>query len=348
MIASPPHVPAPIFLICSERSGSNLTSLIMGAHGSVYAHPPYHLGRDLLLNLRDTLAGGIDAPAWPILCERAAAQVARYRGADEAERLRLRLAAQAIVDPAAIARFIWQEMPPEARGKRAFVKENNIHRLLPFLVACFPDAQYVFQVRDPRDFLASAKARGKGMMGNKFGSLREALRVWREDQENGLWALSLLGSERVTLLRYEDLLAAPEPSLRRVCRFLGLPFEPGMLEFHNSEAAARLAVPGGPRENVARPLMQGNFAKYRKILSRGEIQVTEAYLGDLMDRLGYDSDFPRKSRRRPWRALRPMLSEPIERLFNKQLRARYKNDNTRLTDRLDREARPVMPGQGQG
>jgi len=42
---------APIFLICSERSGSNLISSIVGEHPEVYAHPPYHLGRDLILRL---------------------------------------------------------------------------------------------------------------------------------------------------------------------------------------------------------------------------------------------------------------------------------------------------------
>ncbi|MDH3611939.1 MAG: hypothetical protein OEU90_00745 [Gammaproteobacteria bacterium] len=39
--------PAPIFLICSERSGSNLISSIVGEHPEDYAHPPYHLGGDL-------------------------------------------------------------------------------------------------------------------------------------------------------------------------------------------------------------------------------------------------------------------------------------------------------------
>ncbi|MBN2907014.1 MAG: sulfotransferase [Rhodobacteraceae bacterium] len=346
MSPTQPAPGAPIFLICSERSGSNLASVIMGAHGGIYAHPPYHMGRDVLMKLHDALAGGPTGEAWALLRDNAVARVGQYRDAQEAQRLADWFAAQGRIDPCAIARFIWQQMPPEASGRRPFVKENNIHRLLPFLVSCFPDAQFLFQVRDPRDFLASAKARSNGRFGNKFGSLREALRVWRDDQEGGLAALSLLGPEKVTLLRYEDLLADPQAQLRRVCAFLGLDFDPAMLSFHETEAASRLAGTHDARQNVGRPLITDNAAKYRKNLSKSEIRTVETHLGDLMDRFGYESDYPRDSRRSAWRALKPCMTEAVERIVNKQLRARYKNDNTRLVDALDRVARPV-PGMGQ-
>lgn len=345
MSPTQPAPGAPIFLICSERSGSNLASVIMGAHGGVYAHPPYHMGRDVLMKLHDAVAGGPGGEAWTLLRDNAVARVGQYRNPEEAQRLADWFAAQDGIDPRAFARFVWQEMPPEAGGKRPFVKENNVHRLLPFLVDCFPDAQFLFQVRDPRDFLASAKARRERWLGNKFGSLREALRVWREDQEGGLAALSLLGPGKVTLLRYEDLLADPEAQLRRVCGFLGLAFDPAMLSFHETEAASRLAGTHGARENVGRPLITNNAAKYRKALSKSEIRMVETHLGDLMDRFGYESDYPRDSRRSAWRALKPGIMETVERIANKQLRARYKNDNTRLIDALDRVARPV-PGAG--
>ena len=113
--------------------------------------------------------------------------------------------AQEAIVPAELARFVFQEMAPEARGKHAFIKENNIHQMLFFLVDCFPDAKFIFQVRDPRDFLLSCVARRKRLLGNKFGSIRNAMNVWREDQLGGLMAYGLLGPQRVFLQRYEDL-----------------------------------------------------------------------------------------------------------------------------------------------
>jgi hypothetical protein len=343
--ASPP----PVFLICSERSGSNLIAAMMGAHPAVHAHPPWHLGRDLILNLHATLPEGPGGAAWRVLAAQAVAKVRDYRSAAEAERLAAFLAAQARLEPARIARFVWLELSDEARGRTVFVKENRVHRLMPFLIAAFPGVRFVFQVRDPRDYLASAKARGKVWGGNKFGSLRRALELWREDQEAGLAALGLLGAERVHFLRYEDLIADPAGRLSALCAFLGLPFDPAMLAFHATEAAARLAVPGGPRENLARPVMADNAGKYRRALSRGEVRTVEAHLGDLMDRFGYVRDFP-APRGRPslWRAFRPMLSEPWERLLNGEIRPAYKTGHRRFDAALAAAARPLAPPLGAG
>lgn len=212
-----------------------------------------------------------------------------------------------------------------------------------FLLQTFPEARFVFQVRDPRDYLASAKARGKVWLGNKFGSLRQALSIWREDQLGGLTALALLGSERVHLIRYEDLVADAAQTLGGVCRFLGLPFDPAMLEFHKTQGAAKLAVAGGPRENLARPLMTDNFRKYRKSLSRREIKAVEAYLGNLMQRFGYGLDYPPTLRHSVWHALRPAFMEPFERLINGELRPHYKEGHKRLMDALDGSVTPICP-----
>ena len=74
---------APIFLICSERSGSNLTSSIVGEHPGVYAHPPYNLGRDLIMRLPDVLVGGVSSAAFAALKENAVLRVSKYRGEDD-------------------------------------------------------------------------------------------------------------------------------------------------------------------------------------------------------------------------------------------------------------------------
>jgi hypothetical protein len=274
--------PAPTFLICSERSGSNLISAMIGAHPEVYAHPPYHLGRDFILKLCDTLVGGTTSAAWEKLCRNAVRRVRQFRGEEEADALASWLSRQGELDPRAIAKFIWQQMPSQGSKRRFFVKENNVHRLLPFLVDCFPDARYIFQVRDPRDYFASAKAVRGSWLGNKFGSSREAIAVWHEDQSEGLAALALLGPHRVRCVRYEDLLIDGEGQLRAICDFLQLDFDPKMLEFYVTESAKQMAVEGGPRKNLSRPLMTDNFHKYRKQLSKGEIKTIEAHLGDLM------------------------------------------------------------------
>lgn len=334
---------APIFLICSERSGSNLVSSIVGQHPDVYSHPPYHLGRDLIMRLPEVVAGGVSSPAWTVLKDNAVARVAKYRGDDEAARLRTWLDEQPVLSPRAIARFVYQQMPAEAHGKHVFVKENNAHRMLAFLVDCFPDARFIFQVRDPRDYLLSAVVRRGHWMGNKFGSVRNALHVWRDDQLGGLAAYGLLGRERVFLQRYEDLVGRFDETMPALCAFLGLEFDQRMRQFHEAEHAQKLAVKGGPRENLARPLMTDNFRKYRNGLSKSRIRMVEAYVGDLMDRFGYPREFTGRARPGIVSVLRPQLSEPLERLVNRDLGAQYESGNESLQKRLDASVTPLCP-----
>lgn len=309
----------------------------------VYAHPPYHMGRDLIFRLPEVGGSAVAPDALDVLLKHAAQRISRYRGDEEAQRLIDWVHGQPEIDAYSLARYVFQEMPPEARGKHALVKENNIHQLLFFLVDCFPESRFIFQVRDPRDFLLSAKLRKKRWLGNKFGSLRNALAVWRDDQVGGLNALSLLGPGRVHLQRYEDLVSDAETTLTRLCAFLGLEFDERMHDFHSAEDAQRLAVRGGPRENVARPMMTTNFRKYRKGLSRREIRIVEAYVGDLMDRFGYPREYAPVFGHSWYTIMRPQFTEPFERLVNSELRAHYKAGNRRLNAELAGKAVPLCP-----
>lgn len=289
-----PH--APVFLFCSERSGSNLISIIMGAHSQFYALPPFHFGRIALLNLHETLPGGVDSPAWQQICKRTSARVRTLLGAPQAQAVRNWMTARHQIDAAELAQFLYRDGLPEAVEKRVFVKENNLHRLLFFILQAFPDAKFVFQVRDPRDYLASAKALRRKEGDSKFGSNHNAARIWREDQEGGLHALALLGPDRVFLHRYEDLLTAPETLLQRLCHFLEVDFEPGMLDFHQTDQASALASSHKQRANVSKPLMSGNFAKYRSALTPKEVRQMEMRLGDLMQLFGYPLDLTSASK----------------------------------------------------
>lgn len=335
--------PPPIFLICSERSGSNLIASVVGEHPQVYAHPPYHLGRDLIMRLHEVAAGGTGSEAMQVLKRNAVTRITKYRGEEEAQRFADWLDARPEVIPGDVARFVFQELSRDAHGKHAFIKENNIHQMLFFLVDCFPGARFIFQVRDPRDFLLSCVARRKRWLGNKFGSIRNAMNVWRDDQLGGLTAYGLLGPQRVLLQRYEDLVGDFEPTVMRLCEFLDLDFHDRMHRFHEADHAQKLAVKGGPRENLARPIMTANFRKYRKGLSRGQVKIVEAYNGDLMDRFGYPREYTGLAKPGLFSTLRPQLTEPLERFVNRDMRAQYKFGNSRLKKQLDANVSPLCP-----
>lgn len=326
-----------VFLICSERCGSNLIAAMLGAHSQVLAPPPYHFARDVIpnLHLRDDPAG------WEVVRQQLLERVRTQGPEGAAARLRAYLDDHPHASARELAHFVYAGLEPKPGATTVFVKENNLHRLLAFVLECFPTARFVFQVRDPRDYLVSAQARRGFWAGNKFGSLRRALEVWREDQVGGLQALGLLGRERVFLQRYEDLVSRPRDVLEPLCGFLGLPFEEAMLEFHASAQAARRGASHAARANVARPLMTNNFGKYRAELPRRKIRVVESWLGDLMDRFGYEREFVHAGRHGRASALWPHWTEPFERLLNRETEPFYFEGQKRLRRRLRGLAAPL-------
>lgn len=329
-----------VFLICSERSGSNLISQILGGHSKIKAAAPYHFARDVILNLH--LSGGArSGPGWDLLREQILHMVGSLKSPAEVAALAAWLDANPDAPAGELARFVYADLDPKPGATTIFIKENNLHRALFFVLSCFPDAKFVFQARDPRDYLASAKARRERWLGNKFGSVRNALTVWREDQLGGLALLGLLGSERVFFQRYEDLVSRPDAVLAPLCTFLGLRFEPAMLDFHAGNETARLSKTSGARANLAKPLMASNFGKYRQSLSKGEIRTVETWLGDLMDRFGYVRDFPKPARPGGPSVFIPQITEIFERLGNGERMPFYSGGQKNFAARLRTVTTPV-------
>ena len=130
----------------------------------------------------------------------------------------------------------------------------------------FPGARVVHIVRDVRDYCLSIhKAWGKDM-------LRAAQR-WVD-------RVDAVVSAEVLQVRYEDLLEDPEAQLRRVCDWLDLEFEPGMVELERSVENL-----GDARGKIG--IQTGNRAKYLESMDPKRRVRIEALAGPTLKRLGY-------------------------------------------------------------
>lgn len=273
------------FLICSERSGSNLIRAIMNAHPQVYAPQPLHYGKDFFSRL-GRYGDLNDEANWSGLL-RAVVE----RSANGVGKLEFDLSESELIGRVqrrrfeAVYAYIYKKGMRLAGKQCVFIKENHTHRYVHLLALAYPDAKFVFQVRDPRDFLVSCKRVNR--WGVYYGSRHRALDTWRDDQEGALTALRSLPG-RVFVQRYEDLISDPRRVLSSLCAFLGLPFDDAMLEFSTSKDSER-AVARCPIgwKNLTRPIMHDNKEKWRTQLSAIEIHVVESRLSDLMAVLGY-------------------------------------------------------------
>ncbi len=165
----------------------------------------------------------------------------------------------------------------------SFVKENYTYSIVPFLLANWPDAKFVYQVRDPRDVAASWIQTYEIK-----GGIREAVEIWQRDQEETLKVFRQLQScGRALMVRYEDMLADAEGTSRAICAHLGLNCDPAMLEYYKDDRIKRNAAWVSAWENLAKPVLTGNSGKYKSILSSDDIRYVELSCADLMKKFNY-------------------------------------------------------------
>ena len=88
----------------------------------------------------------------------------------------------------------------------------------------FPAARVVHMVRDPRDRYASVSRRHDrtlSRVGAATGRWMSSTQAGRRNPPRA--------PQRYTLVRYEDLVSDPDRTMRRVCDFLALDYDPRML-----------------------------------------------------------------------------------------------------------------------
>ena len=180
----------------------------------------------------------------------------------------------------------------DAKGKPRFGEKTPLYmQHLGVLDRAFPDARYVHIVRDGRDAALSLLAMTRKPRFNlsRPRGLGDFACAWRREVR----AAQRFGSAHPYLeLSYEDLVAEPEARLREVCAFLGLEYEPGMLEYHRREDPALYA--DHPR--LAQPPVR-DARSWRAEMKPADVELFEAIAGDLLSELGYERAFPHPGHR---------------------------------------------------
>lgn len=228
--------PAPVFLVGFPRSGTTLLDTVLMGHPAVAV-----LEEQPILQRVDDAVGGLD----------------RLPGLGSAETERLRELYFAEVDrlvPDAAARTVIDKLPLNLLA-------------LPLIHRLFPDARIVFAQRHPCDVVLSCFMQSFAIndaMAN-FLDLGDCARLY--DLVLAFWdrcreALPL----DVHIVRYEALVEDLEGEARSALDFLGLPWDPAVLD-HRRTARARGTISTPSYAQVIRPIYReasGRWERYRE------------------------------------------------------------------------------------
>lgn len=143
----------------------------------------------------------------------------------------------------------------------------TVHRGFGRLLALWPDARFVHLVRDGRDVARSSVR--MGWAGNSWAAASAWVGVERE--LDALW--DRVGVSRVVHVRFEALVCDPASELERICRFLGVSYDEGMLRVQDGSTY-------GPPDPAA-------ASSWRRGASEMEIRRLESVQGEMLERRGY-------------------------------------------------------------
>jgi hypothetical protein len=170
------------------------------------------------------------------------------------------------------------------RGKVRYADKTPQHVLhVDLLAGAFPQSRFVHLVRDGRNVVPS-------LLESPHGPTRfaDAAEYWRNRVLAGRRSGARLGPDRYHEIRYEDLVADPEPKLRELCEFLDLEYGPEMLEYP-ARAGELVAGTFDARQHlgVARPPTR-NVRDWRNTMPPHQVRVFEEIAGDALDVFGYE------------------------------------------------------------
>lgn len=274
----------PVFMIGTERSGTNLLRLMLNELPRLAApHPPHILSRlmPLVPNYGDLENRGNFTQLVDDVCRLVELNPVPWEGVtlmrkDIQQRCRrptLMAAYEAVYDAMAEA---WQ-----ARVWCCMSLANI--QYLPQIEAYFRSPRYIYLYRDGRDVAVSLR---KAAVGEKH--FYHIARDWAATQQLALGMRDRIGPSRFFSISYETLTSEPEMSMRLLCKFLGVRFNKSMLEFYMSDEARRAAESSELWSNVVKPIMAGNTRKFLREASKEHIRIFESVAGDALSALGYD------------------------------------------------------------
>jgi len=294
-MAEPKRLPAP-FVVGVNRSGTTLLRLMLDAHPELTIPPETHFIPEVIRranheNTRRRLIRSITRhPRWGDF------------GLDEAA-LRARAKQVRPLTAAGAIRCFYELYAAEQGKPRWGDKTPRYMRAMPRIARALPEARFVHLIRDGRDVALSQRER---VIDNETATMAAMAERWQRRIIAAREGAAEIRADAYLEVRYEDLVGDTEATLRRICEFVELDFDPAMLDYHR-RAPERLAEMDRDLDNAengtirtatnrlaahaltTEPPTTDRSGRWRREMTAAELADFERVAGALLAELGYEA-----------------------------------------------------------
>lgn len=289
----------PFFIVGSARSGTTFLRLTLNAHPEVAVPPESRFitelrgGRDEVepAAFLRSLAAHKRFEAWELPIEAVA---------DEFEGLRVVPYADAI-----------------AAAYRAYAKRRGKHRWgdktpryvlnIPELAELFPESRFIHLIRDGRDVALS-------YADVPFGpkNVAKAAELWANRVAKGLRDGRSLERGRYIEVLYTDLVSENEREVREICAFIGVGFDPVMLDPQQTQKGALARAEKYNPHVTEQPIRR--VRSWKTDMPAEHVEIFEAVAGDVLSELGFERRYPNPSAAARLKARAGIAGAPVGRI----------------------------------
>jgi hypothetical protein len=272
-----------VFLVGAPRSGTTLLQRIVDAHRQIAITPESHWIPSYFRERKGLTPEG--AATHKLVRKLLAHAKFRRWGLGREDLLRL-LGAPEPISFAHFVSALYDRYGARQGKPRVGDKTPGYARNILLLHQLWPAARFVHLIRDGRDVCLSA------IHWERPGKLLRSLGLWQEDRVTTIalwweWHVRLARQSGQRLppslyceVRYEALVTDPAAVCRRLCAFLEIPYDEGMLRFHEKPARS------DQTDHPWQPIRTG-LRDWRSQLPREQVERFEAAAGPLLEELGY-------------------------------------------------------------
>ena len=192
--------------------------------------------------------------------------------------------------PALIGEFYDEIADQEGKEELSYWGEKHPHlsMCLPFLKELYPEATYIYAIRDPRD-TACSMAEMNGV------SFEKALDNWSRFSNKYEAFLKEDKDSRIVVVRYEDLVADYEGATSGLFEKLGLSVTSDVYEFigqYKDVDSHQVLDARGWRKALGGAFQRRKFAsesmgRWRRELDASQRRLAEKTVGDFLEKYGY-------------------------------------------------------------